>query len=858
MRPLFSFPRLALGMFAPLCVVLGFSFSAKGQVVIAPPPTIGSSNPVSAEPLVTRPSTTPCKVTLLTNQAFQGYSYVNFSYAPPSACAGPWAKVVFSADFTVSEGRQFDRSSAFYLGGATLFRGTTAEPRAALSPSWHVESDVTDLSALMTTAQAGLVNIGNTVDSTYTGIIYANAELDFYPTSASVLAATVPDAVIPIVTDATNPNQTYTSASPLTVTLSALPKNMTQLYLNVYSQHGGGPNDAEEFWYLSTPNAQAAPYINNNNQTALREVDVTIDGTPAGVAPDRPFVFTGGIDPYLWEPITAAQTLNLKPYRINLTPFAGLLSDGNPHTIVLNDINVVVSGGYDSLNADLLVYTDHGGATTGGAIVSNTLTTNPGTTVSANVNLDSSGNGTAEVSESLARTFTISGYTNTSAGKVTTTVTQTVNFANSQQLTNSATPVLNSVAESLTSTVDSTETTATTSSTTTKTYHTENPITAFINYSVNADGTSVQIANVETKDVNNSTGPGSFTSSASEDVTSTDQLDFDSSGNLTSHNGQASTGTYTSTDSDGNNYSSTLNAVNNVLTGATTKSSSSDSTLFLTSSVTTANQGDPVTITAKIIPANSTAVPTGYVTFYDNGNVFSVIATSTGGAVVTTVTLPAGTDVITASYTGDTNFNAQTSINSVTVTVAPTTGTFTIGPAAPATLSLSQGKSSILSVPVTGNSIFNGTVNLTCSGAPSGATCTVNPTSVSLSVSSSAATETSTVSVLIATAAPVTSVSDNGHLPGLMKAVGGISVAGILMLCLPRRRGRRWNALTMVAVFVLGLGSMAALNGCGGKAPVPPTTTTSGGTPTGTYTITVTGTSGGQTQTATFSLTVTQ
>jgi len=822
-------------------------------VVIAPPPTVGSSNPVSPEPLVTRPSTTPCKVTLMTNQAFSVYNNIDFSYTPPSSCPGPWAKVVFSADFTVSAGVQYDRSSAFYLGNATLFRGTTAEPNSALSPSWHVENDVTGLSALLGTAQPGIASIYNVVNSTYTGIIYANAELDFYPVGPGVLAATVPDEVLPLVSDTTNPVQYITSAQPLSVSVT-LPKNTTQLYLDVYSQHGGG---AEEFWYLSTPNATAGPYIDNQIQTALREADVTIDGTPAGVAPDRPYVFTGGVDPLLWEPIPGAQTLNFKPYRINLTPFAGALSDGNPHTIAIDDINTVLSGGYDALNADLMVYTDHGAATTGGSVVTNTLTANPGTSVTSNVNLDSSGNGTAEVDESLARTFTISGYTNTSTGKVTTTVTQTVNFANSQQLTNSATQ--NVVTENLTSTVDSTETTATASGTTTTTYHTENPLQAFINFVVNSDGSSNQLSTFELKDVDNQAGPGTFTSAASEDVTSTDNLALNSSYSITGNSGQASTGTYTSTDSDGNNYASTLTAANNVLIGATTHSTSSDSTLFLTISTTTANQGDPVTIVAKIMPNNSTLTPTGYVTFYENGRVFSVIGTSTGQATVTSVTLPAGTDVITASYTGDTNFLAQESINSVTVTITPTTGSFTIGPFNPATATVSQGQTAVVSLPATGNLIFNGTIAFACSGAPSGATCQVNPGTVSLNTS----TETSTVSVVVSTTAPTTTIS-RLHLPGappsvapvMFKSLGGISVAGLCLLLLPTRRGKRWNALNLLALLVVGLGSMAMLGGCGGNAPAPVTTSTAGGTPAGNYTITVTGTSGTISQKATFTLTV--
>ena len=161
---------------------------SRAQVVTVPTtPQIGSSNPATAAPLVLRPNTTPCVVQLFTNLAFADFTPKVFNYTPPSNCPGPWAKVVFTADFTVSAGRQFDRTAAFYLGHANIYYGTTAEPRATLSPSWHVEHDVTDLSAIFKSSQTGEANLGNFVGVsggvTYNGIIYAIAALEFYPAS---------------------------------------------------------------------------------------------------------------------------------------------------------------------------------------------------------------------------------------------------------------------------------------------------------------------------------------------------------------------------------------------------------------------------------------------------------------------------------------------------------------------------------------------------------------------------------------------------------------------------------------------------------------------------------------------------
>ncbi len=538
----------------PLILPIAVAASVHAQVVITHAPQIGSSNPVSAEPLQLRPGTKPCKVQLFQNLAFDDFNERTYSYTPPSECKGPWAKVIFSADFTVTAGRQFDRSTQIYLGNVTLMRGSTAEPRATLSPSWHVESDVTDLSALFHSAQSGVANIQNPVDATYTGIIYGNAELDFYPASFFAPAPPVPDVVLPIYSNG-DAYHFYTPASPLAETIT-LPTNVERVYLDVIAQ-------TDEFWYLTTPNAQAAPYINADFGSGLREVDVSIDGTPAGTAPEHPYIFTGGVDPYLWEPLPSPQALIFKPYRVDLTPFAGLLSDGNPHTVVLNDIN---TQGSSLVNGNLLVYTDHGKKFVTGSLLSDTLTATPATTVTSNVNLDASGNGTAEVKESLKRSFSIRGKVNTSHGEVTTTVEQTINFVDDQNLTNNAT--LNLVNVDLTSTVDSKVTTAAREGTIAQETHTSLPLQLNIHLAINPDGTYLQTTTADLAASSRQRGPWDFESFSNEEVKSTDALGFSASFSITSHTGAASTATYHSRDARGTKYDSSLASANNVLTAA--------------------------------------------------------------------------------------------------------------------------------------------------------------------------------------------------------------------------------------------------------------------------------------------------
>ena len=58
------------------------------------PYVIGSSNTVTADPLIMRPSTTPCVVQLFSDVAFYDFNVENFTYTPPSACPGPWAQKI--------------------------------------------------------------------------------------------------------------------------------------------------------------------------------------------------------------------------------------------------------------------------------------------------------------------------------------------------------------------------------------------------------------------------------------------------------------------------------------------------------------------------------------------------------------------------------------------------------------------------------------------------------------------------------------------------------------------------------------------------------------------------------------------
>jgi hypothetical protein len=547
---------------AAVLMLPGPAGSLFAQVTIAPSaPQIGSSNPVTAEPPVARPTTKPCVVSLFQDMAFDNFTPGTFSYTPPASCPGPWAKVVFTADFTVTAGTQFDRTGAFYLGHANLWYGTTAEPRSNLSPSWHVERDVTDLSAIFQSAQTGEANLGNFVGVSggvdYNGIIYANAALEFYPANFRNPAPRTPDIVVPVNGPGGDAGTLNTGSDQITQTLN-LPQNVENAYLDVIAQNQIG----DEFWYFCVPNDQTSNLESCGN-TAFREVEVWLDGNPAGVAPAYPWIFTGGIDPFLWEPIPAVQTLDFVPYRVDLSPFAGVLSDGNSHTV---SVSVYNANGYFLATANLLVYTDHGSKTVSGGLISNTLSAAPTPAIQEDVTCTTSAC-TGTILTKSNRSFAIHGYLNTSHGRVDTTVEQSVNFSNNQEFIVSGTQDEQNVQQL--STVNAATITRNGPFITTAQRNFRYPLNIDYNFVENTDGSIDQYTTVQqgwTKDeAKNLDGFPIEWSSASNSVNAGDTEQVDSSGVFSNFNSKTS-GTYTWRNSLGGCYSRTLSANMQVLT----------------------------------------------------------------------------------------------------------------------------------------------------------------------------------------------------------------------------------------------------------------------------------------------------
>jgi len=248
----------------------------------------------------------------------------------------------------------------------------------------------------------------------------------------------------------------------------------------------------------------------------------------------------------------------------------------------------------------------------------------------------------------------------------------------------------------------------------------------------------------------------------------------------------------------------------------------SAATAAITASASSIAPNQNVTLTANVIDASTgKPTPTGLVQFQLNGENVGNPATITGGvaALTTQVDGNVGSNNLVALYEGDTTYTEVTS-PSIPITVSPF-GFTSFG----TTVAIGTAANATVNVNVANN--YTSLITLTCT-LPSNLTesaCFVNPTSI---------TGTGTVQLTVNTTPAHPASSKLNSRPGWLAAGGGASFACIVMLVLPRRRGRK-TALSIFAILAVAF----TIIGCGGGAAKADP-----GTATGTYMVVVSGAAG--------------
>ncbi len=228
--------------------------------------------------------------------------------------------------------------------------------------------------------------------------------------------------------------------------------------------------------------------------------------------------------------------------------------------------------------------------------------------------------------------------------------------------------------------------------------------------------------------------------------------------------------------------------------------------------------GDELTLTATAssnLPVSFASTTTG-------------VCTVNGSAVTFATETSASTCTIVASQLGD----------NATWGAAPSvTQNFTVNPTGQSpnfslnlslsTLTIVHGTSGLTQLTVTSSNNFTGSLAVTCSGLPSGYTCSANPNPTSIA---EGGTATTTVTVTPSTTAAMVRHDSRPLVPFTALAVA---------LCFLGFRKR--TRLQLLMVLALGLTVLGALSACGGTAS---TTSTKPVTSTATITVSASGLGG--------------
>jgi hypothetical protein len=456
---------------------LSFSLGTAATPAVGNQP-LQVTNLVAADPGVPRPPGTPCVVPLLTKAAFTDSTPRPYTYAPPASCSGRWAKVVLEIDVSNTAfwgiDSFVDSMSKYplrvWLGGVNLYLGLMRDsqtignasppyPPVFNTVTWHAERDLTDYTALFRTATQGAAIIGTAPNIQWSNTIEGSARLLFYPASAAAMAPEVPDAVYPL---GSGPAGDARAVPPLsnTGTLAktlSLPRNIERAYLDVLAR-----DDVIPEWFNCIPRTYTNQFpgldsfgVNHScYNSAFREVDISIDGQPAGLAPLYPGLSqTTAAAGQTFSPPAGVPSLNMglqsadvMPYRVDLTPFAGILSNGVPHTVALGIAHFATVAEAPP-SAVLLIYRDNTTTQVTGQITQNTLADQPSapdvsSTLTTGGDIHTNWYTHGSLLTRLNRQFLIEGYVDTSHGRVRTQVAQNQYFSNTQyfDITNSFNP----------------------------------------------------------------------------------------------------------------------------------------------------------------------------------------------------------------------------------------------------------------------------------------------------------------------------------------------------------------------------------------------------------------------------------
>ncbi|EMS45277.1 hypothetical protein TRIUR3_34710 [Triticum urartu] len=190
--------------------------------------------------------------------------------------------------------------------------------------------DVTKYTSLLAARNPSTISVylGNVVDEQYTGVYHANLTLHLYfrhPPQPPHPGLGPADVIVPVSQSLPLNDGLWfqiQNGEDVGSASLAVPTNAYRAVLEVYLSY----HAHDEFWYTNTINSHGP----------FREVTVSIDGDLVGAVWPFPVIYTGGINPLLWRPITGIGSFSLPSYDIEITPFLEKLLDGKAHKFDLD------------------------------------------------------------------------------------------------------------------------------------------------------------------------------------------------------------------------------------------------------------------------------------------------------------------------------------------------------------------------------------------------------------------------------------------------------------------------------------------------------------------------------------------
>ncbi|KAF7354571.1 Peptide-N4-(N-acetyl-beta-glucosaminyl)asparagine amidase A [Mycena sanguinolenta] len=408
LQSLWFFCALVFAAVFPQCAAVSFDFQ-----VAQPPPV-----PQHA---------VQCTIQILQRDFANSYGKAEVvEFTPPTDCGTPGSWAAVTLNFTVtSNGTQYDRLGIFTFQNVEIWRTSTPEPTAA-GIIWTYMKDVTRFIPLFAKPGTFILELDNIIEARLQ--LFATLHATFYASSPAHPLAKQANTIIPLSTLANNTGNEASVPPSFSINVT-VPQNAVEIYAELIPSGNGN----EEFWYLNTANEFLDEFPSGAlGQGPFREVRLLVDGQVAGVAFPYPVIFTGGIVPPAWSPITSYGALDLPTYFLDLTPFVPLLTDGNPHTFTID----VASAEADKtilqnwfVSGALQVITDSSSKRTTGKITS--YSAKPFAVASTTGRVDA--NGDLHITVTASRQINIAAEIFSGSGKRNTVVvSQTLEYVNQQ------------------------------------------------------------------------------------------------------------------------------------------------------------------------------------------------------------------------------------------------------------------------------------------------------------------------------------------------------------------------------------------------------------------------------------------